>query len=51
MPRGRPCTGNLRKDQKELITHHSALQHHPAVAVHAVKLEHVLGDIDAEDYR
>jgi len=32
---------NLRKDQKELVTHHSALQHRPAVAVHAVKLEHV----------
>jgi hypothetical protein len=40
---------DLREDREELVAHHPALQDDAAVAVHAVELEHVLGDIDAED--
>ncbi len=39
---------DLREDREELIARHPALQNNPAVAVHAMELEHVLGEIDAE---
>jgi hypothetical protein len=42
------ATANLCKDFEELVTHDPALQNHIAVPVHAVKLEYILGDIDAE---
>jgi hypothetical protein len=34
--------------RRQLIAHHAALQDNPASVIDPVKLEHILGNVDAE---
>ena len=49
MLRQTPCISRLLQGLRELVAYHTMLKHGTIAALHHAELEHIFGNIDAED--